>query len=153
MNKFRREIQMIDPFDKRDDDPKKNYGISALQIRMLLHGEHATMQFLFSTGMHLPNVMKENLKKGAHLFELLNRPMGYDVGYHADVPQWEGHEPMEKCDVRPQGTCYYDGSSLQADNLLKVYFKKGQDAVWKKLEQLYKELKKPEKEKTPTETA
>ena len=57
-------------------------------------------------------------------------PMALDLGYHSPTPAWEGQEPMdEECELLG-GRCFYDGSGLNAENLLGVLRTEGADAVW-----------------------
>ena len=85
-------------YDKRDDDPKKNYGIGSVGCSMVLKGPKGAVHFTFGTGMHLPEVLEELAAKGTlvhdmgHRHMVLNEPMGYDVGYHSPTPMWEGQE-------------------------------------------------------------
>jgi hypothetical protein len=44
---------------------------------------------------------------------------------------------MEECDVLHGGECWYDGSSLQADELARLFFKQGEGVVWEYLEDRY----------------
>lgn len=38
-----------------------------------------------------------------------------DLGYHAPEAQYEGHHHMPECHLLQQGHCYYDGSTLNAE--------------------------------------
>lgn len=130
--KFGKRIEMSDCYDKRSSDPKKNYGVGAMQVKMLLFGEKGTIQFVFATGIYPPQVMKEWEQKG-HSIE----PMGFDVGLHSPTPTYEGQEMMsENCPIL-SGPCYYDGSALAAESMFEILTSKGQDATWKEMERLY----------------
>lgn len=94
-------ITQFDPaWDKRNTDPKKDYGIHSVQVRMVLKGKKGAVHFVFSTGMLLPSTMREYIKNGRAKYEFitpntewyLNKPMGYDVGYHTTKKQWENQE-------------------------------------------------------------
>lgn len=61
-----------------------------------------------------------------------------DVGYHSPVPTYEGQKVFsEDCGIIG-GRCYYDGTSLGAEELLSRLSANGVDAVWDELEQWYR---------------
>ena len=137
-----RKIEFLPAFDKRDPDPKKNYGIHGVEMRWYLKGELGVVQFVVYTNWQLPHVQKEQdtgLIGGDRFPHLLCRPMGADVGYHSPVPTYEGQEPMrEECALLDGKPCYYDGSGLQAETVLQLLIEKGGEAVWDELESRYK---------------
>lgn len=97
--------------------------------------------------------------------------MGYDVGYHAKKKQWEDQkinhptkmikpknlDPKDpnyfskikyvKIGKKPPKCtwigvpCYCDGSAMRADDYIKVLVSKGDEAIWKLLEEDYNALK------------
>lgn len=93
-------------FDKRNPDPKKNYGIHGATMRWVLKGPKGAIQFVVYTNWMLPHVTKEQIKrsykramergeKGFALeMETFWQPMAADWGYHSRVPMYEGQEPM-----------------------------------------------------------
>jgi hypothetical protein len=89
--KFERIVEMQPAFDKRDPDPRKNYGIHGVTLRMILKGAEGAVQFVLYTNWQLPHVMEEQLARGDHLF---CEPLPADLGYHSPRPMYEGHEPM-----------------------------------------------------------
>ena len=134
MSDFERitEIQM--PYDKRHPDPSKNYGIHGMTLRFVLKGELGATQFVFYTGQYLPHVAEEFWRKhdGYNPF----KGMGADIGLHSPKPIYEGQTPMD-CHLLEGGKCYYDGSSLQAQEFESEFFSGGTDAIWKMLEGRY----------------
>ena len=130
---FRREVVVTPAWDKRHPDPKKNYGIHCCDLIMYLHGPKATIQFVVMTGWYLP----ENQEAMTDIRNTF--PLATDIGYHADEPQYEDQQRMA-CDRRPQGFCYYDGSSLRAHNIWEVMLAEGSEAVWKEMEKEYNSL-------------
>jgi hypothetical protein len=93
-------------------------------------------------------------------------PMAADLGYHSKFPLYEGQEPMGAVDRKfhtddlkegldrfqisatATGTftpcpyldgapCYYDGSGLNAERVLKMLIEKGGEAVWREMEECY----------------
>lgn len=119
----------------RNNAPSSNYGRGSLRIRFLLHGPRGTVQFLWATGV-TPERQMEARVGYTHEEWMHSAPMGFDVGYHADEPQY-GDDEARDCDYRPSGSCYYDGSSLAADEFLEVFLTEGEDAMWAGLHQRY----------------
>lgn len=139
--KFERITEIYPAWDKRNPDPKKNYGIHGVEIRMVLKGPKGATQFLWYTNIQLPHVRKETLMKHVgdfKLLELFSRPMGADVGYHSPKPLYEEQKPMDReCPYVEGGKCYYDGSSLYGQEVGERLVAEGGEAVWKVLEDEY----------------
>lgn len=138
-SEFEREIR-FEPghwMSSRGSGPSGNYGIGSMNIRMLLHGPKATMQFLWSTGI-VPQKVTRDTRFGPIEEWQTSSPSGSDVGYHADTTTDDGGwvSKME-CDVRPGGHCYYDGSGLMGDELFGRFLTQGEHVVWEKLEEMY----------------
>ena len=137
MSKFKKEITMSGAFDKRHNDPSKNYGIHCMDLRFVLIGKKGAVQFVVYTGIHLPHVMEELLSKPNGYLSI--KPMGADLGYHSKKPMYEDQSKMN-CNYTGLGFCYYDGSTLNADEFMPEFIAGGSDAVWKKLKEYYKEV-------------
>ncbi len=123
----------------------REYGVHAMEVRWLLRGPNGAAQFLVYTGWtpgHLSPGMGLQ-PEGCPPMPARQYPTGADLGYHALVPQYEGHEDYGRldCDVLPGGACYYDGSGLAADRLAKEFVTRGEPAVWAALEERYAGLK------------
>ena len=140
MSKLKREIRFDPAYDRRHADPKKNYGIHSVTMSWFLSGPKGTIQFVVYTNWQLPHINKEQdatLEKGKYS-HLLCRPMPADLGYHSPVSMYEGEKPMDtKCEWIEGGVCYYDGSTLQAEDVFKLLVEEGHEAVWKRLEKEY----------------
>lgn len=106
---------------------------------MVLKGEKGAVQFVVYTGWHLPHVTKELDQKPVYRDRphLLCHPMPADLGYHSPIPQYEGQRPMEGVCQELGGTCYYDGSGLNAERVFEVLLREGSDGVWRELEEYY----------------
>lgn len=166
MTDFKREIVFRPAFDKRSDDPAKNYGIHGVELAFYLIGDDGAVQFVVYTNWQLPHITEEHSK----LFDdhILCRPMPADLGYHSPKPMYEGQEPIGSKrfywrdptkeerkfrfapvpDSEPTGTftpcdllggkpCYYDGSGLNAEPVFEILLKEGSPGVWKELERYY----------------
>lgn len=131
-------VTVTPAFDRRDPDPRKNYGIHGCTLRFVLKGAKGATQFVVYTNWQLPHVDDERcagIWTGSKLrWSFL--PLGADVGYHSPTPQYEGHTALP-CDILDSGQCYYDGSSLAAEDLLKRMIAEGDAAIWSELEAVY----------------
>jgi len=135
VTEFIREVKFEPGFDKRSTDPGKNYGIHGVEIRFLLRGPDGVVQFVCYTGWFPASV-----EDSARIGTIGCFPMGADRGYHSPTSKYEGQEPMPHCDILPGGKCYYDGSSLAGDDLMKILIAEGDEAVWKNLENYYQQV-------------
>jgi hypothetical protein len=130
-----RRMEIQPAFDRRNQDPKKNYGIHCCDLSFYLLGKRGAVQFKVFTGWYLPHVANE--LEGKPYYGLSTYPKGYDIGYHAREPQYEGQTLMTDDCPLIGGPCYYDGSSLQAESIAKALVEEGSEAVWKIMEQRY----------------
>lgn len=158
-------------YDKRSKDPKKDFGIHCVQVYMVLKGKLGAVHFTFSTGMFLPEtydrLASENALTPQKFSEsgdwfAVNKPMGYDVGYHSPKPGFEGQEVRWPTKMRKTGPkpfdvkfdkigkkppvcewigvpCYTDGSALRAEEWMNVLLKEGSEKIWEMLEDEYKD--------------
>ena len=135
-----RETKFYPAYDKRND-PKGNYGIHGVELRMYLKGELGTVQFVVYTNWHLSHVQEELLNRNTNDrlgIKCAFLPMPADIGYHSPKPMYEGQEPMtNSCECLGGIPCYYDCSGLYAEKIYKVLVEKGSDEVWKLLEEYY----------------
>src|SRR5438132_3556349 len=145
---FERRITFSPAFDRRDPDPKKNYGIHGVELRMVLLGELGATQFLLYTNWHLPHLMDAWAKQPCERTQygnecvavsVLLRPLPADLGYHWSTQRYGSQEMME-CDLLPGGKCFYDGSGLNAERGFQRLVAEGDQAVWQELEKFYQEL-------------
>lgn len=158
-------------YDKRNSlDPSKNYVIHCVQCFMVLKGPAGAVHFVFATGMYLPETMQEYAASGrlnpermdGGTYFILNKPMGYGVGYHSPVPLFEGQELIWPTKLRKTGDapydvvfdkigtepplcewlgipCYCDGSALRAEKWMDIFIRQGSDKIWEMLEHEYKD--------------
>jgi hypothetical protein len=127
------------PYDLRNEDPAKNYGIHGLDIWFILSGPLGAVQFGVTFPQYLPHVRDELAAKS---YPYLERIQGFDVGYHAPKPQYENQAAMDDCDLIEGGKCFYDGSSLRAsewaDEIFAVRGKRPEDEIWSRLREEYR---------------
>lgn len=153
MSKFKKKIIFQPAFDRRDPDPKKNYGIHGLQIIFYLIGELGAVQFILATNWQLPHVEKEfnsnNMCKYDHH---MLKPLPVDIGYHSPKPMYEGQSGRE-CNIIPEKFCYYDGSGLNAQMYYDILRAKGSKGLWKAMKQYYKMQFESDRGEIPIEDA
>lgn len=66
--------------------------------------------------------------------------MAADLGYHWPSPQYDGQNRLEDCPLFDDGHCYYDGSSLDAEEPWRLLREEGDEALWQHLEDYWREL-------------
>lgn len=142
--KLERIIEITPAYDKRDPDPKKDYGIHGCDLKMILKGSKGAIQFVLHMNWQLPHVTKMQLHRIPSFNDVSIRsrflPLPADLGYHSPVPRYEGHEAItEKCSYLNDKPCYYDGSTLNAEKVYEVLLCEGSEGVWKYLEGYYNE--------------
>ena len=137
---FERIVELIPAFDRRNEDPNKNYGVHGVDLRMVLKGADGAYQFVLYTSWMLPHVQAEtdSREPDPRFPYLFHKPQPADVGYHSKVPQYEGHTPanVKQCPYTG-GVCYSDGSALAANDMYRVLCERGSEGVWEELEALY----------------
>ncbi len=121
------------PFDMRHTDDNKNYGIHGLDVWFILKGPKGAVQFAVTFRVYLLHVEIERAS-----WKYAPKIMGTDVGYHALTPQYEGQTKRE---CQYFGECYYDGSSLRADDWAKEIFairgEMPEKEIWRRLREDY----------------
>lgn len=117
-------------------------GRHGMNLTFLLRGTKGVVQFLIYTNwMPDPDHILSEVLLERGYFDLA-APMGADVGYHARVAQYEEHSYVtQECEFLDGDRCYYDGSGLQANELLRRFVVDGDSAVWSELEDWYDSLK------------
>lgn len=133
------QIVWVSPaFNKRDPDPKKDYGISACRITFILKGPKGAVQFMVGTDWYLPDDQRENRYRQYNYNARFDniQPSGWDVGYHSPKPMYNKQTPMANCTL--MDPCYYDGSSLLADEWVPHFIEGGTNWLWPKLEEQYR---------------
>lgn len=137
-------IKFEPAYDKRNPDPKKNYGVHGVTMGFYLKGELGTVQFTVFTNWHLSHVekgMKHNTtwQYDDHVWCPF-KPVPADLGYHSHKPIYENQSIIgENCEWTG-GVCYYDGSTLNAEPIFDTLTKEGDKGVWRELENYYKDV-------------
>jgi hypothetical protein len=109
---------------------RKTYGRHGMEITWLLRGGLGVTQFKVFT----------DWDPGLSWRDDVLAPSGADLGYHALVPQYEGHNEYDCTLLVGSPKCFYDGSGLAADDLLSRFLIKGEDVVWQTLRERHDRL-------------
>ena len=141
---FERKVSFAAAYDKTDPNPRKNYGVHGVHIDFTLKGAEGGITFGIATNWHLPHVQAkrdaEPLIEGEYGRYMFHKPTPFGVAGHWKVPQYEGQTPRDSCSVT-DGVCYCDGSALMGDEVFQALVEGGDEAMWKKLEQVYEDWK------------
>jgi hypothetical protein len=141
--KFKKTVVFYPAYDKRHSDPSKNYGIGGVSIKFILRGGKGAVQFNILTKWLLPQVEEEFKNRIDPIggdYHWNCRPIPSDLGYHSYIPMYKGQSRMEECDILSDlkcGGCYYDGSTLAAEEVYQKLLKGGHKAVWNHLKNYY----------------
>lgn len=138
-NKMEKTIKFEPAFDKRSSNPDKSYGIHGVSLSFTLKGKFGAIRFVLFTNWHLSHVEKElDNKMDKECPHLYCYPQPADVEYHSLKPMYDGQKiAVDKCNCLGGKPCYYDISYSKADKIYEVLVEKGDEAVWKKLEEYY----------------
>lgn len=121
-------------FETGYNDRGGQHGVHGMDIRFLLRGPNGAIQFVMTTGW-VPGDRGVD-PTVAHLF-----PMGMDLGYHAHSPQRDDHvQDRRECPYLDGRPCFYDGSPLNAEPVLKAFITRGDVAVWEALREYHDSL-------------
>lgn len=135
-NEFERIIRFVgNAFDKTQETP--NYGIGSPSCLFVLKGKEGAITFEFSTGWYLKETYDRWEREGGGL--KYKTHTGYGVYYHVPERTGEFDTEHESCPWLDGKTCYQDGSMILSDDALKILIEEGEDAVWVKLEEIYKD--------------
>jgi hypothetical protein len=152
LTEFERVTQFLPAYDKRDPDPRKDYGVHGVDLLMYVKGSLGIVQFRLFTGWLLPETVgatkgdwpqveyhdySQNINNqiSARMY-----PMPADLGYHWTSPRYRDQTGRNDCYLLDGQTCYYDGSTLNSWEPFEVLLREGSDGVFKYLEDYYKEL-------------
>lgn len=137
---FERIFQVRPAYDFRDADPSRNYGIHNAVMVFVVKKGHNAIQWVVSTGWYTKSAEAHlrTFPKREYREQYDYRPWATDIGYHAILPQYDGqHKLHEHCEYTG-GACYYDGSSLHAEDFVDGFLQGGTDWLWPILEQVYR---------------
>jgi len=155
--KLKREMIITPAYDKRNDDPKKDWGIGSCRIFFAVIGKKGAVTVNFFTNWFLPSTIKEYKEEG-----IFRRTLDSDMlreqfktkidleadrpsisagswDYHSKKPTYEGQLPTTGCNWLDKSKCYGDGSCMRAERYLIILLEKGSNGIFEQLEIDYKE--------------
>lgn len=153
---FRRRIDFEKGYNYLHETGPKRRGQHGMGIRFLLVGPQGASQFLMNTswtplgevdedktfenGYHREPVHIDHWRQETYgRFGYIRPPSGFDLGYHWRRPLWEGQEEYARpCPYLDGDLCYYDGSGLAGDEVLRDFIAEGERAVWRHLVKRYR---------------
>lgn len=138
---FERKVLFRPAYDKRNVDPKKNYGIHGLEIQFQLIGALGGVTYTIFTNWNLPNVQAEMDAKplDSRFPYMLHKPQTAGLDGHWKMATYPEQTAIEGCKITG-GNCYCDGTSLTQD-LFDKLVAEGDEAVWRELERRYEAWK------------
>ena len=134
MEEFKQVVEVTPGYDKTKEKP--NYGVGAMTIRFVLIGSKGAVQFVIGTEWYPVEVQRRMKGKLPRVWDV--QPNGWDVGYHSREPVYKDHDSMGTCSYLDDVPCYYDGSSLQAQDWVPDFITGGTTWLWSRLEEYYK---------------
>ena len=114
----------------------RSHGRGGMKIRHVLYRPDLSVQLVWYPGVYLPETTKDLSRFGS--WPEAFHPMAADLGYHSPTKpnQWAFGGP---CDLYPDG-CWYDGSGLNAEPVLDLLIREGDEAMWQRLEGYHTEM-------------
>ena len=124
----------------------EGFGRHGMELRFVLKGEKGAVQFVLYTGIYTSQDRDayerhggilgiDGRRHGPHPAIMAH---GADLGYHALEPDYDGQTVREDCPYLDGRPCYYDGSTLNAEDPFDIFTDQGEEALWTFLEQYYR---------------
>lgn len=144
---FTHEIKILPSYDHRDD-PNDHRGAGGAELVLILRGPLGAIVAKVNTGWvtrplighYMPGLKRQNRRDkpgvDARLTDVY--PSGAYVGSHSYVPRDNCTDANGPCDWLGGAVCYGDGSYTMADEILRLLIEQGSDAVFTRLEELYR---------------
>jgi len=158
INGFIRKIVFFPAFDKTDKDPKKDYGISDVEIRFVLLRAGKGVEFSLSSNWHLPHIfdrrmdaIREDILVGKERFlwerfakEFLQEVCLWDA-FHVreDGDDWIEFDTFNRLSyldsLHPNKKVWYYWLPDREKVIWTSFLTDGEDAIWNGLESIYNE--------------
>lgn len=143
-----KEIRFVPAYDKRHEDPRKNYGIHGAEIHFVIgESKGQFVYFQMMTNWLLPQTQQwldaRVLARGVDQIALdaHYHPDTSALGYHSPWPTYENQEPCrEDCEFLNGAACYSGDHYSGIQGYLETLIASGLDALWEKLEAYYQEI-------------
>lgn len=130
-------------FEKRHDDPARDYGIGSVELQFALIGPAGAITVGVSTGWYLPHVEERLLREHDHTPFMGRRSCAFQgagtaVCIHAPSPRKDYFMGPDDCHLLPGGQCWGDIGFLAGDEAYAVLVEGGEDALWEFLASWYR---------------
>jgi hypothetical protein len=135
--KFERRVEVTPGHCWLHENPNKNYGVAACRVIFYVIGAKGAVQWMIGTDWY-PKAARDHLSKFAYRNEV--QPQAWDIGYHAREPQYEGQTCLTNDCHLLGGKCFYDGSSLSAEEWVEGFLNGGTEWLWPRLEEYYRSV-------------
>ncbi len=120
--------------------PTEGGGRRSLGVTFCAIGPKGAVDFAFTTGIYCATDRDDIENGGLICLDGRRRPalgvLPYDLGRHSIEPRHPG-ESSQRCHLLACGRCYYNGSSLNAEDALDVLTDEGEEALWDLLHRFY----------------
>lgn len=136
MTKFIKKTIFSKSFDRRDPDPKKDYGIGGVDLWFVLKGKKGAISASFRTGWYLPSCFENNYYLDQHERERLRCFM---VDMHTpSCGEIDDDSDTNACTWLDNGKCYLS-STLRDDEkvLQKALLERGSIGLWNEMIKIY----------------
>lgn len=153
-------IEVNPAYDGRLMEPPRDVGAHGVELSFYLRTDIGATSFTLFTGWLLPETVRfpyrvfsadeiqpTKLKwnsdfsviKYAKQMDTSFGPLPVDLSYHSWEPQqnWHTESVASECNLSPTGTCYSDGSGLNAISVFDSLLREGHEGVWRELEEYY----------------
>lgn len=135
-------------------DLGQRFGIQSMIMQFALTGPLGAVNWSISTNWWLEAQRRQSADMySRYPFDVIElvAPRATGIGYHARVAQYPDQTPCEGCQLLDGGTCYYDGSSLWAEKWVEGFLAGGEEWLWLRLEDYYRQRYEngPEVDLTP----
>lgn len=116
-----------------------------MTIRFVFGDERGLCQFVMHCGWYTGKVRLDLLAREMSWSRdwpndvLAIGPKATDLGYHSPKPRYEDQTSMGECPLLGR-ECWYDGSTLNAEPVLKAFLRGGVDEVWRNLEEYHRQI-------------
>lgn len=143
-------VHFYPAYDYREEDAAKPAGARRGQHPVdglwVVKGPKGAVQFKLTTGWAKEMVSVPDPKMGWGMgprkYEERSRGhiMPVDLGYHSPKRMYKGQSlPTKSCEILDGGPCYYDGSTLNAEEPFSILVNEGGEKLWKFLDDYYHE--------------
>ena len=146
---FETTVHFRPAWEKRHDDPAKDYGVGSVRIRFTLTAPNGALSWRLSSGWYLPNVRERFRREAPHkrydhdpsrFMPCALEGEGLELTVHFPAPPngLEGNGPNE-CDLLPSGKCWTDVGFSIGETLFEALVAGGEDGLWKEMARIHRE--------------